>query len=59
MEIMTKFPGVIYRDDYWEDKPLSFDVQSDFWDSISASLKDAGFKPGDEIIITISKNVSL
>jgi len=54
MTIITKFPGLIYQNEYGE-KKIDFDIHPDFWNTVSDSLEDAGFKPGDEIVITISK----
>lgn len=56
MEIITKFPGYITRDD---DGKIDYDIHPDFWDVVSESLEDAGFKPGDEIVVTISRTENL
>ena len=54
MEIITKFPGYITRDDNGK---IDYDIHPDFWDVVSESLEDAGFKPGEEIVVTISRTV--
>ena len=54
MEIITKFPGYITRDDNGK---IDYDIHPDFWDVVSEWLEDDGFKPGDEIVVTISRTV--
>ena len=52
MTTIVKFPGVIYGK---EDGSVDYDIHPDFWDIVSQGLSDAGFKPGDDIVITFSK----
>ena len=52
MKTIVKVPGYIYAR---EDGDIDYEPNSEYWDLISRYLYDAGFRVGDDIVITISK----